>query len=147
MTTFRLKLDSSGLEGALLQTVNQLRERSDMIITLNYQLKDIPLTPAEEIHLLQIVREAAQNALHHSKGTSVTIQLNHLIDDQVVLIVSDDGIGLPDSPEKLNHYGLAIMQERSRSLHGEFNIANGIERGTKITFKFKPEYAKLMKAS
>ncbi|BFM10945.1 nitrate/nitrite two-component system sensor histidine kinase NarX [Simiduia litorea] len=147
LTTFRLKLDSSGLEGALIQTVNQLRERSEMNISLNYKLTDIPLTPAEEIHLMQIVREAAQNALHHSKGTELVIDLVHLIDDHILLMVSDNGIGLPSAPEKLNHYGLAIMKERSRSLNGEFHLGKGEGRGTKITFKFKPDYANLKQAS
>lgn len=151
LTTFRLKLDESGLYGALEQTTQQLRERTQMLINLDYQLKDIPLTPAEEIHLMQIIREAAQNAVHHSQGTKLSIQLLHLIDDQVLLTVTDDGVGLPKSPEKLNHYGLAIMTERSRSLGGDFRIGPNTEkdgnRGTKVSFKFLPEFAKVHQAS
>ncbi len=139
LTTFRLKMDSGGLRGALNNTVKQLRQRCDMDIWLNYQLDNLPLSPTEEIHLLQIVREASQNALHHSKGTRIDIELYQSNNNEVVLSIRDNGVGIGSSPEKLNHYGLAIMNERSRHLGGQVNIATRAEGGTTVDFSFVPE--------
>ena len=145
LTTFRLKIDDEGLEGAILQTVNQLKARSDMDIQLNYALKDVPLSPSEEIHLLQILREASQNATNHSQGKNLKISLFQHENKNIELVIKDDGIGLPKSPEKLNHYGLAIIKERSRHLHATLLVnstpKNSAEHGnTEIKLHFKPRY-------
>ena len=146
LTTFRLKLDETGLEGALTQTVESLRERSAMAITLDYQIQDIPLSPSEEIHLLQIVREASQNAINHAGGSRLSIELLRLLDEQILLVIADDGVGLPDKPERLNHYGLAIMQERARSLGGKLDITSAPAQGTRVTLKFLPDVVNLPRA-
>lgn len=140
LTTFRLKVDSDGLKGALESTVTTLVERSNMEIKFEYLLNDLPLNPTEEIHLLQIVREASQNAIHHSEGTCLLIHLKQLSDNSIELVIDDDGVGMPDSPEKLNHYGLAIMNERSRQLGGEIKIRAKPDGGTQVKFQFVPSY-------
>jgi two-component system nitrate/nitrite sensor histidine kinase NarX len=145
LTTFRLKIDDEGLEGAFRQTVNQLKIRSNMDIQLNYALKDAPLSPNEEIHLLQIMREASQNATNHSQGKKLTISLCQLPDKNIELIVRDDGVGLPEAPEKLNHYGLAIIKERSHHLHAKLSV-NSTQMSseqlgnTEIKLHFRPSY-------
>lgn len=140
LTTFRLKMDKDGLRGALENTVLQLQERSKMQIELDYLLDDLPLSPTEEIHLLQIVREASQNAIHHSKGSRVDIKLTQREDTKISLTITDDGVGIKNSPEKLNHYGLAIMNERSRHLGGSIKISARPEGGTQVEFEFAPTF-------
>ena len=139
LTTFRLKVDGAGLLSALQTTVKQLTEQSDLQIRLDYQLTNVPLAPHEEIHLLQIIREASQNAVHHSQGSELRISLQHS-SDGISLAVEDNGVGIPDSAEKLNHYGLAIMQERSKHLGGSIQIKAREEGGTGVYFCFTPEY-------
>ncbi|MBU2069151.1 MAG: type IV pili methyl-accepting chemotaxis transducer N-terminal domain-containing protein [Gammaproteobacteria bacterium] len=139
LTTFRLKVDGEGLLSALQTTVKQLSEQSDLQIRLDYQLTNVPLAPHEEIHLLQIIREASQNAVHHSQGSELKISLQHSREG-ISLAVEDNGVGIPDSAEKLNHYGLAIMQERSKHLGGQIQIKARTEGGTGVYFSFTPEY-------
>jgi two-component system nitrate/nitrite sensor histidine kinase NarX len=144
LTTFRLKIDEEGLHGAVEQTVKQLKTRTDMSIDLHYSLKNIPLSPSEEIHLLQILREGSQNAVNHSQGTHLNISLHQKNDKTIVLTITDDGVGLSNSPEKLNHYGLAIIKERSRHLHGELAVKSTSQgvKGTQIMLQFSPNYLK-----
>ena len=142
LTTFRLKLDEDGLEGALKLARDQLSTQTEMEVTLNYEIKGMPLSANEEIHLLQIVREAAQNAINHSGGKHLKITLRNLEDQSIEVRIEDDGKGLPSNPEKLNHYGLAIMQERSKQLDGDISITNAIESGVQITMRFTPIYIK-----
>ena len=140
LTTFRLKVDDPGLFSALQASVKQLSEHCEMAITLDYQLYNLPLTPNEEIHLLQITREAVQNATHHSNGTHVFIKVVQDELKNVRLSIEDDGVGIPPSPEKRNHYGLAIMQERGKSLGGELTIRRRDSGGTGVYFHFIPDY-------
>ncbi|MBV2127582.1 ATP-binding protein [Arsukibacterium indicum] len=140
LTTFRLKVDGNGLLSALQISVKQLSEQSGLQIKLDYQLANIPLAPHEEIHLLQIIREASQNAVHHSEGSEILISLQQKPDELIALAIEDNGVGIPESAEKLNHYGLAIMQERSRQLGGVIDIRRRSEGGTGVYFSFRPEY-------
>lgn len=142
LTTFRLKVDGPGLLEALQSSVKQLNEQTSMEIELNYGLSSLPLTPNEEIHLLQVVREATQNAIHHSGGSKVKIQLWQDEQKQVKVSIEDDGEGIPEQPEKLNHYGMAIMQERSKNLGGELQVRNHPKGGTGVYFDFLPECRK-----
>ena len=61
-------------------------------------------------------------------------------DEEVSLSIFDNGIGIPDAPEKLNHYGLAIMKERTKHLRGMLHIENRQSGGTAVEVKFFPEY-------
>ena len=140
LTTFRLKIDTGGLQSALEQVVNKLNERNSMQGALHYQLTNIPLSPTEEIHLLQIIREASQNAINHSLGTQLDIHLFQNANQSIQLLVDDDGIGIPEKAEKNNHYGLAIIQERSRHLNGRVEIARRPEGGTRVAFAFQPSF-------
>ena len=140
LTTFRLKMDTGGLHAALTNTVEQLKERTKMQVELHYQVSNLPLSPAEEIHLLQIIREATQNAVNHSRGSRVDISLNQLDNRSVELHIDDDGVGIPNSPEKLNHYGLAIMNERSHQLGGDIEILPLEGGGTRVAFNFMPAF-------
>lgn len=142
LTTFRLKVDDSGLKGAMEKSVEQLKARTDMDIDFLYQLDNVPLKPTEEIHLLQIMREASQNSINHSKGTILKVHIMQEDDKSISLLVEDNGVGLKENPEKLNHYGLAIIQERSRNLNGSLSVMSIKEgiTGTKVKLKFKPAY-------
>lgn len=143
LTTFRLKLDGQGIKAALEQTIEQLKTRSENFeFELNYHVSNVPFSPQEEIHLLQIAREGIQNAFSHSRGSKIQIKIDTNNLSEVRLSIKDDGVGMPGDPNKLNHYGLAIMQERSRSLDGSLSIENVENGGTQIIFSFLPEYAK-----
>lgn len=138
LTTFRLKMVGEGLEAALEKTIEQLADQSNMQFHLNFKISEVPLSPMEEIHLLQIAREASQNCVHHSQGNNVWISLTLGADKHVELLVKDDGIGLSNSRDKLNHYGMAIMQERAKHLHGELFVEDSKSGGAEVKLVFRP---------
>ncbi len=142
LTTFRLKIDAEGLQSAFEKTITQLNERADgkLQFSLDYRIGDLPLTPNEEIHIMQIAREATQNALHHSQGTQAKVALYSDQDKCINLIIEDDGVGLGSDPEKLNHYGLAIMKERAVQLGAKISIQANHPCGTIIKVNYKPSY-------
>lgn len=145
LTTFRLKVDAPGFLSALQGSIKQLDEQTPMQLHFQYTLDNVPLSPNEEVHLLQIVREATQNAIQHSGGKNVHINLYQSSDKTIHLNIEDDGSGIPDNPEKLNHYGLAIMQERGKNLGGDLNIRNIATGGAGVYFSFTPDYLQSQK--
>lgn len=138
LTTFRLPATGEGFAAALQQTIEQLQEQQR---TLHFELHNhcehIPLGPEEGIHLLQLIREALQNACKHSQGTRIQVHLDQQ-GDEVEIRVSDDGVGICENPAKMNHYGLAIMQERARNLEGELSLEDTPGGGATVRFHFHP---------
>jgi len=139
LTTFRLKLDDPSIKSALASTVTEFSAKCQHSIEFNYQLPANYLSANQEIHLLQIVREALSNIHRHAKATlaGVTITLN---DIKVTVKIWDNGIGFSESSikklSKQGHFGLGIMEERAKSLNTLINIANREVQGAVISFEF-----------
>lgn len=143
LTTFRLKMDGRGLAPALEATVGEFRQRAAgngaaTGFTLDNRLASCPLSVNEEIHVLQIVREALSNVLRHAHASRASVTLDYA-PDTVSVTVDDDGIGCtPVEPGNPHHYGLAIMQERARGLGGNVRILRRDAGGTRVELRFTP---------
>ncbi len=135
LTTFRLKLDDPSLESALQGTIAEFKEKCQHPIKLSYQLPDNYLNANQEIHILQIVREALSNIHRHAKATLANIEINQ-DGDKVKISISDNGIGLPKEFSQPGHFGLGIMEERAKSLNTLINISNLAPHGTIISLSF-----------
>lgn len=143
LTTFRLQIGRDGLRTILEQSILTYREQHPQInVLLDYHFDEVPLSPHEEIHLLQLVREASQNAVYHSQGNLVEISLTQGDEQRLCVSVRDNGIGISNAPEKRNHFGMSIMQERASNLDGELFIRRREQGGTEVRFEFVPHYAK-----
>ena len=59
LTTFRLQISSSGLNGAVEETVEEFRGRTGIATTVSNALLGLELTPNEQIHFVHILREAS----------------------------------------------------------------------------------------
>ncbi|SFR56374.1 two-component system, NarL family, nitrate/nitrite sensor histidine kinase NarX [Marinobacter daqiaonensis] len=138
LTTFRLKLDTPDLATALRQTVTEFSERLGEDVRLDYDLPPNTLSPNEEIHTLQIVREALANAVKHSQATEVRVQV--LFESPKVQVrVLDNGIGLPGGDQPSQHYGLIIIQDRARTLGGKVSVQNRPTGGVEVALSFIPK--------
>ncbi|MBU1666013.1 MAG: HAMP domain-containing protein, partial [Gammaproteobacteria bacterium] len=128
LATFRLKMEGQNLHSALEQTVAEFAQRGDLEIELDMALDPCPLSPNEEIHVLQIVREALANVLHHANATLARVTLSCQPEGTVRLLVDDNGKGIV-KPADPHHYGMTIMEERARTLHGRLNFEALPEEG------------------
>ena len=136
LTTFRLRATEAGLGAALEETVGEYRERAGIEIELANRIANCVFSPHEEIHVIQILREALSNISRHAGASRASVQLSCNLDGRVVLRVEDDGVGLPEQIEGLDHYGLSIMQERAEGLGGEVALRHGEEGGTVVELTF-----------
>lgn len=138
LTTFRLKMDGRGLARALEETVEEFRARSGITLTLDNRLLGCQLTVNEEIHILQIVREALANVTHHAHAEHAWVTLRRDAEGRVTVLIEDDGVGI-ELPEDLPyHHGLVIMQERAHGLHGKLCVRPRPEGGTCVELNFLP---------
>ncbi|TVT60091.1 MAG: HAMP domain-containing protein [Sedimenticola thiotaurini] len=136
LTTFRLKVDERGLLQALEDTVREYQARSDISISLDFNLLGLQLSENEEIHVLQVIREALSNVVRHSGAKNATVALTGGGETPIHVSIVDDGRGIPPAPERPRHYGLAIMDERVRSLGGTITIEPAPGGGTQVVFEF-----------
>jgi two-component system nitrate/nitrite sensor histidine kinase NarX len=137
LTTFRLRIEGEGLGAALQDTVNEFTARGGIPIRLDVHLAGCTLTPNEEIHALQIVREALSNVLNHARAQQAEISVHCNGDGSVSAIVTDDGIGVRQAAGA-HHYGMTIMEERARNLGGQLSVENLPAAGTRVTLHFMP---------
>lgn len=139
LTTFRLHFDGTGLSQALSSMVEEFKQRSLPGLHVNNTLADIELSANEQIHVLQIIREALSNVEHHARASTVWVALKRVDASSVCVSIEDDGIGCQASAEKLHHYGVNIMRERAQSLGGSLNLSARPTAGTRIELRFKPK--------
>lgn len=141
LTTFRLQLNSAGLQTSLAATTQEFEDKANLSIELSSTLQNYPLTPNEEIHILQIVREALSNVLRHSDADSASIRLG-LVDDMIDVRVIDNGDGFTAPVSGRNHYGQTIMLERAEILGGTVEFLNHSEGGAEVKLRFPPEQSR-----
>lgn len=84
------------------------------------------------IALLRIIQEAVTNIIKHAKAKNIEILL-YKEDDNLILTVSDDGIGLTEkkSQNGKTSLGLESIRRRTKYLNGDCKI-NSSSKGTEI---------------
>jgi PAS domain S-box-containing protein len=81
-------------------------------------------------HVLAVLSEALSNTVRHAGARTVEVALS--AGPEVVLVVSDDGIGA-GTPERES--GLANMRRRASDLGGSFTMDSPGGRGTRVTWR------------
>ncbi|WP_022963853.1 histidine kinase [Halopseudomonas pelagia] len=140
LTTFRIKVNEPGLKPALQATVKEFGANSGVDIQMDYRLDHCPLTPNEEIHCLQIVREALSNVVKHAQAKSCALRLTQDKQGTIHVTVDDDGVGIAEAISPAGHYGVSILIERANSLNGTLTITPREVGGTRVYLRFPPDY-------
>lgn len=138
LTTFRLRIEGRGLVTALEDTVREFSGRSGLEIVLANELTGAELESSEEIHVLQVVREALSNVEHHAQARQARIALAAEAGGRVRVRVDDDGRGIGAPKRRAHHYGLVIMRDRAASLDGALEVRKRPQGGTRVELTFTP---------
>jgi len=137
LTTFRLRIDGRGLSEALQETIREFSQRAGIDVRLHDRLLGHELDSSEQIHVLQVVREALTNVEHHAHARRADVRLA-IEQGRVRVAVEDDGVGIMDAEPPTHHYGLAIMRDRAATLGGTLQVAGRAEGGTRVELEFSP---------
>ncbi|MEU8131987.1 sensor histidine kinase [Streptodolium elevatio] len=82
-------------------------------------------------NLLAALRESLSNASRHAKASRVEVSL--VVEDEAVLAVTDDGVGIPETGRRS---GLANLRARAESLGGSAEFGPGPDgTGTTVTWR------------
>ena len=135
LSTFRLTIKEANFSEALTQLLIPLREQTPAQFNIENHLPSMALIAHNQVHLLQIIREAVLNAIKHADANQIKISC-HQQHGIINVEIADDGVGFDPSNSKLNHYGLNIMQERASRLKGELTLYSQIGVGSQVKLQF-----------
>lgn len=136
LTTFRLTLTEGSFGQSLLGMLTQLSGQTDAKIELNNALSSIALDAHQQVHLVQLIREATINAIKHAKATKIKVNCQEQ-QGRVQVTIEDDGVGFDLQDHKINHYGMSIMQERAARLRGELKVESAPGKGCKVVLTYQ----------
>ncbi|MDT0214977.1 GAF domain-containing protein [Rothia sp. ARF10] len=91
-------------------------------------LADVPEDVAAE--LLAVVREALSNVARHAAASAVNVVVE--VGDDVSVVVTDDGRGLP---EGVSRSGLGNLARRAEGRGGSFSVEPGDGAGTRVHWR------------
>ncbi|AOR65753.1 nitrate/nitrite two-component system sensor histidine kinase NarQ [Pectobacterium wasabiae] len=134
--TFRLTLQQADLPAAMQEMIAPLRAQTQATIAIDCRIPTQALDASQQVHLLQIIREAVLNAIKHAQATTITVNCRMQPDGSHCVDIRDDGCGIANQEEPAGHYGLNIMQERAERLGGRLSIGLHPEGGTQVSVHF-----------
>ncbi|MBS1191207.1 MAG: domain S-box protein [Rhodocyclaceae bacterium] len=121
-------LDDLGLRAALEWLVGDFRKRNeDVCCEILLALDDRPLEGRLATAVFRLVQECLTNVSRHAQASEVNVFAGSR-DDGILVVVADNGRGLPEEPPRHGGYGLLGMRERVEVLGGTFTI-NSIPGG------------------
>lgn len=125
-------LDESGVPAAVEHLVQEARREAPQI---TFRFNCSPdfgrlATPLENA-LFRIVQESLTNARRHARCANVLVDLV-CEDDQVRLVIEDDGVGFDPNRVPEKRFGLRGIRERGRLLGGTTDIRSTPGQGTRI---------------
>ena len=141
LATFRLKMEGD-FRTLLSSAVDEYASRGGLKINLEVNLAGCHLSPNQEIHSLQIVREALSNVNRHARAGQAWVCVKHTGGGEVAVSIEDDGIGIGTGKSSFQ-YGLAIMRERAQGLNGQISIENRPGGGTRVGLRFRAQPAQI----
>ncbi len=122
----------AGLVAAIEWLVQEQQQQNGIPYRLHSDWQDIELSPNLSTSLFRIAQEACNNIRKHAHATRVDIYL-HENDGQLVLEVTDDGIGIEDERRHdPRSFGLLGMSERMAALGGSFKLTTRSGHGTTV---------------
>jgi two-component system sensor histidine kinase UhpB len=92
--------------------------------------QDVDVAPEVELVLYRVAQEALTNVARHADAAHVTVQLEHDA-DATLLVVSDDGRGLPPGAEQSSQ-GIRGMRERAMLVNGTLSLESNAGGGTVV---------------
>ncbi len=124
-------LESEGLMSALQELANNSQKLFRVTCTFICDPPVLVHDQAVATHLYRIAQEAVSNAIKHGKARHVTLSLKNA-GGRNVLMIKDDGVGLPRVLPTGKGMGLHIMQYRARMIGGAAMVERDLDGGTSV---------------
>lgn len=125
-------LDHKDLCGAIEDEARRVAARSGLRVRVMNRVH-VDVEPPLATAAFRIFQEALTNAVRHARATSVTARIS-ATPARLLIVILDDGVGLPAESSRSHSLGLLGMHERARSVGGHVQLRNRRRRGTLVSF-------------
>ncbi len=122
-------LKGDGIILAIEDLATWVEQLADVECIVTSKLTIPILDETVAMHIYRICQEAMNNAVKHSEASVVKVELRQE-EDQLIVSIEDNGIGLQDSESK--GMGLRIMAFRAQMINAALNISKRPEGGTLV---------------
>lgn len=122
-------LEDLGLQSALAALATAFGEQAKVQIERRLD-HGPPLSQEHELVVYRVAQEALTNVARHADATEVQFRLQRT-DERVILVVRDDGRGLPPAALASSH-GIRGMRERAMLIGAQLTIAGPPNGGTEV---------------
>ena len=128
-----VELETNGLQAALQELANRITKHVGVPCELVAPQTTRVYDNAAAVHLYRIAQEAVNNGIKHGRAKNIRISLDTQ-NNQVVLTVKDDGIGIPkDKRHKPGGMGLRVMNYRAAIIGATVKVESAPNDGTLVT--------------
>ncbi|WP_138760708.1 GAF domain-containing protein [Modestobacter altitudinis] len=143
-------LREEGLLAAIRKQAEGVSARTEIAVEVRVPKRPIPLPGDVEEQVYRLVQEALANIAKHSGARHAVVQLRRRRSGQELLVeVTDDGVGFDASATHPGHLGLQTMAQRMEQLGGSLLVDARPGQGTCVsaTIPLSPGGARLAVAA
>lgn len=137
MRALLLHLRPAALKGKSLQEgveelLIEMQQKVSMDITWN--VEELAVDKGIEDQLFRIIQEAMSNTLRHAAASTFHLLLI-VREGNIILRITDNGIGFDLEKVKTGSYGMQNMKERAYEIGGTFKVVSLPNEGTRLEVK------------
>ncbi len=131
-----MTLQDLGLVATIKRITSSLKELSGLNVRFVVDGDERTLGQLVTLTVFRIAQEAITNLRKYSKCSTAWVHLKYL-ENKVILIVEDDGVGfdlneVANGQKRFATFGLLGMRERADDINAEFEITTAPNKGTKV---------------
>jgi signal transduction histidine kinase len=123
-------LEAEGLIPALTRLSDVLEARHQLAVQKTFAAEPDLSLAAKEV-LYRVAQEALHNVAKHAQASQVTVSLA-AADGEIILEISDNGMGFDPQGHFPGHLGLQSMRERVEGIGGRLTVESAAGSGTTI---------------
>jgi two-component system sensor histidine kinase UhpB len=123
-------LDELGLQSALLALSTALANRTGIDIERRLE-RGLALSPEAELVIYRVAQESLTNVARHAGATKVLLSLSTNGEEGALLVVRDDGVGLPADANHSSS-GIRGMRERALLVGAQLSLCAVEPHGTEV---------------
>ncbi|GFN31637.1 sensor histidine kinase [Paenibacillus xylaniclasticus] len=125
-----MELEGRSLQQALDKWFPDYCRQNQLQGELDWRVQE-PLSEAKEHQLFLIIQEAMANIVKHARASRAVLSMSET-ENQILLTLSDDGVGFRPNEVREGSYGLSTMRERAQKLSGDAILFSKPGGGTRI---------------
>lgn len=131
LTHFRSSMDPRGLLITLRALAESHQALTGVVFAIDNRVGDLRLGAEQELQVFLILQEALANVVRHAHAKSVWLVIDG--DTRTLRIaVDDDGCGIGLDSDRMQRYGVTIMQERAAQIGAELTFSARHNGGTRV---------------